>query len=98
MRRRTSRRGNSSGAEEDRNEEGRKVLGEDGEENPGGRRRNFKPPDLPHFHSAADTGLTDRSGADPNVETLGYSRPSLRDENKACRNRISGGALGVGGT
>jgi hypothetical protein len=40
---------------ERRCKEGRKDLSEEGEENAEGRKRNFKPPDLPHFRSAADS-------------------------------------------
>jgi hypothetical protein len=40
--------------EEEKDEEGRKDLREDLEENPSRRKRNFKPPETPQFHFAAD--------------------------------------------
>jgi len=39
-------------------EEGRRAFRKRAGRKSSRRRRNFKPPDLPHFHSAADTRLT----------------------------------------
>jgi hypothetical protein len=41
--------------EDEKDEEGRKDLREDLEENPSRRKRNFKPPETPQFHFAADS-------------------------------------------
>jgi hypothetical protein len=52
--RKTSRRRNPPlRLAREENQEGRRLLNEDLEENPRGRKRNFKPPRIPHFHFAA---------------------------------------------
>lgn len=51
-------------------EEGRRVLGRSGRRKRHGRKRNFKPPLFPHFHSAADSVIHRRMFHSPLLQIM----------------------------